>query len=133
MADNGLIQVVTEHIFHQNTFDLFFTNNPTYVYNTKVIPGICVDGHIAIFVECDILPIRNKQVPSSIKDSFRASHSAYDLMTELESTINKFVPQKIARTKDKVPWITNKLKKQLRKRKKLFEKQRGSNMFSRAS
>ena len=37
MADDGPTQVVTKPTFHQTTLDLFFTNNPTCVYNTKVI------------------------------------------------------------------------------------------------
>ena len=45
-------------------------------------------------------------------------------MTEPESAITDFVLKDIARTKDQVPWITNKLKKQLRKQKRLLEKQR---------
>ena len=60
MADNGLTQVVTEPTFHQNTIDLFFTNNLTYVYSAKVIPGISADGHYAVYGKCDITPIRNK-------------------------------------------------------------------------
>ena len=47
--------------------------------------------------------------------------------------LDKFVPKKIVRTKDRLPWVANKLKKQLRKQNKLFEKQKGSNKFSRAS
>ena len=68
-ADSGLTQVVTEPTFHQHTLDLFFTNNPTCVYNTKVISGISADGHHAIYmyIECDITPIRNKQLPREIK------------------------------------------------------------------
>ena len=50
-------------------------------------------------------------------------------MTELESALDEFLPQKIAR----VPRITNKLKKQLRKQKKLFKKQKGLSKFRRAS
>ena len=93
MAGNGLTQVVTEPTFHQNTLDLFFTNNPTCVYNSNVIPGIFSDGHHTVYVECDITPIRNIQVPreiklysktdreglkdrmSTVKDSFMATHS----------------------------------------------------------
>ena len=67
MADYGLTQVVTKPIFHKNTPDLFVTNNPTCVYNTKVISGISADGHHDSYVECDISPIRNKQVLREIK------------------------------------------------------------------
>ena len=52
-----------------------------------------------------------------------------DLMTELEREVDEFVPQKIARTNDRVSWVTNKLKKQLSKQKKLFEKEKGSRKF----
>ena len=43
-----------------------------------------------------------------------------DLMTELERALDVFVLKNIARTKDRVPSVTNKLKKQIIK--KLFEK-----------
>ena len=116
MADTGLSKGVTGPTFHQNTLDLFFTNNPTCVYNTKVIPGISAYRHHAIYVEFDITPIRNKQVTreiklysktdwkalkdriSTVKDSFMPTHSVdtpidsimymwNDLMTELESPV----------------------------------------------
>ena len=78
---------------------------------------------------------------STAKDSFMASDSLdtpidnmwNDLMTELESDLDKVVPKKIARTKDRVSWETNKLKKQVRKQEKWFKKKKGSNKFSRAS
>ena len=73
MADNCLTQVVnqvvTEPTFHQNPFHLFFTNNSTYVYNTKVIPDISADGHHAIYVESDITPKRNKQVRGTLNST----------------------------------------------------------------
>ena len=33
---------------------------------TKVIPHISADGHHAIYVECDITPIKHKQIPREI-------------------------------------------------------------------
>ena len=95
------------------------------MYNTKVIPGIYADGHHAVYVECDITPLKNKKVPrqiklysktdceglkgrmSTVKDSFMASHSVdtpidnmwNDLMTEQERALDGFVHRKIARTK----------------------------------
>ena len=62
MADNDLTQVVSKPTFHPNTLDLFFTNNRTGVCNTKVIPGISVDGHHAVYVKYAITLIRNKHV-----------------------------------------------------------------------
>ena len=74
----------------------------------------------------------------TVKDSFMAIHAVNtpidsmwnDVMTELESAADEFGPQKIARLKERVP---HKLKKQQRKQKKLFDKQKGSSKFSRAS
>ena len=97
------------------------------MYNTKIIPGISAHGHHAVYVECDITPIRNTHVPreiklyrkadweglkdrmSTIQDSFMTTHSVdtpidsiwNDLMTELERALDEFVPEKIAKTKDK--------------------------------
>ena len=159
MADNNLTQVVTEATFNQNTLDLFFVNNPSCVFSSHVIPGISADGHHAVFVECDITPIRNKQKPRQIKqyskadwDGFRtylASSSeaflaTHDIDTPVDDMWNdftkiveegekKFVPSKTARSKDRVPWITNSLKKQLRKQKKLFDKQKGCSKHTRAA
>ena len=78
---------------------------------------------------------------STVKDSFMAMHSVDTpidsiwnyLMTELERVLDELIPKKIARTKDRVLWVFNKLKKQLRKQKNLLEKQKGSGKFSRAS
>ena len=67
MANNGLTQVVTQSVLHQNTIDLFFTNNPTCVYNTTVTPWISAHGHHAVYVKCDITLVRNKQVSREIK------------------------------------------------------------------
>ena len=53
-------------------------------------------------------------------------------MIELERVLDEFVTKKIVRTKDRVPWVTNKLKKVLGKQKKPFEKQIGSTKFSTA-
>ena len=79
----------------------------------------------------------------AIKDSFMAKHSVNtsidhvwnDLMTELETALDldECVPKKITRTKDRVLWVTNKLKKQLRKQKKLLQMQKGLSKFSSAS
>ena len=103
------------------------------MYNTKVLPDISADEHHDGYVKCDVAQIRNKQVLMEIKlysktdweglkdrmcatkDSFMASYSVdtqidsmrNDLMTELESALDECTPKKIARPKDRVPWITN--------------------------
>ena len=159
MEDHSLTQVVEEPTFHKNTLDLFFTNNPTRVYNTKVIPGISLDGHHAVYIELDITPIRNKQIPRKIKQYARADWTSFKsfmsetckdllqkhsinspvevLWTEfkgkLEEGLAKFVPEKTAKTRDGLPWVNKTIKKLLRKQKKLFLKQKGCCKETRAS
>jgi hypothetical protein len=66
LADFGLSQMVTEPTFYKNTLDLLIVNNPTLVLNNQVIPGISMDRHHAIFMECDITPIHHTQRPRKI-------------------------------------------------------------------
>ena len=54
MSDNNLTQVVKEPTYYENTLDLFFVNNPSIVHNSKVILGISMDGHHAVYAELDI-------------------------------------------------------------------------------
>ena len=121
------------------------------MYNPKVIPGISVDGHHAIYVECDITPIRNKQVPmeiklyskadwegfkdrmSTVKDSFMAMHFVHtpidsmwnDPITDLERALDEFIPQKIARTKKKSAMGNQQSKEAAKKTKETVLKAKG--------
>ena len=52
---------------YQTTLDIFFIINPTCVYNTNVILGISADEHHAVYIEYNIKPKRNKEVPREIK------------------------------------------------------------------
>ena len=47
--------------------------------------------------------------------------------------MNKYIPTRMTRMKERPPWITSDIKRLLRKTRKLFEKQKGSAYASRAS
>ena len=56
-----------------------------------------------------------------------------DFTSKLEETIEKNVPTKMLKSRQKPPWITAEIGKLLRKQRSLFEKQKGSAYASRAS
>ena len=51
----------------------------------------------------------------------------------LEAGINQFIPHKTARSKDSLPWITNELRKLMRKQTKLYLRKKRSNVVSQAT
>jgi hypothetical protein len=159
LADNSLSQVVRKPSFFENYLDLFLVSNPSAVCNVQVIPGISADGHHAVFCEMDVTPIRHPQKPRKIQlfskadwEGLRSHMSSFAtsfnrqfdegspvntmwsaFKGELHSAMDKYIPTKMARSKDKAPWVTPELRKLLKKQTKLFHKQRGSAKASRAS
>jgi hypothetical protein len=158
-ADSGLTQIVKEPTYYENTLDLFFTNNPSLVFNSQVIPGISSDGHHAVYVEIDVAPIRKTLKPRKVHSYKKAdweglkSHieevskkfieettedtPVEDLWqrftTEIDAAIEKYVPSRMTKSRERPPWVTPAIGKLLKKQKRLFGKQRGSAYNSRAS
>ena len=159
--DNGLTQVVKEPTFYENTLDLFLVSNPSivYSYNTQVIPGISNDGHHAVYVELDVsLTRRNKKpqrvhsfkkaVLKGLKTHMKAAgndiisytteetpvdHILHKFTKAIEEGMNKYIPTRMTKIKERSLWITSDIKRLLWKTMKLFEKQKGSAYASRAS
>ena len=55
------------------------------------------------------------------------------LTNAIEEGINKFIPTRMTKTKERPPWISLEIRRLLRKQRRLFEKQKGSAYASRAS
>ena len=147
LLDNlSITQLVTSPTRGNNTLDLVITNNPSLVTACRVILG--VSDHDAVLTELNIEPLRNKQTPRkktlykkadseglkkhisefgrSLQSNFNFStpvNQLWDNMTcELERAINKFIPHKTAKIKDRQPWINIKIRRLMRKRDKLYYK-----------
>ena len=146
LDDLSLTQLVTRPTRGNNTFDLVITNNPSLVTACRVIPG--VSDHDAFLTEIKIKPLRNKQTPRKIplykkadweglkkhiSEFGRSLQSNFNFSTpvnqlwdnktcELERAINKFIPHKTAKIKDRQPWINIKIRRLMRKRDKLYYK-----------
>jgi hypothetical protein len=149
LADYGLSQMTDQPTRGNNILDLFAINNPTLLNRLEVIPGI--SDHDIVFAELDILPKRNKQVKrkillygkanwQKIEEAMRTTHvnitgmiehaSVEDLWTtfkdDLLSAIDDHVPHRMSSTRDRPPWITTKVKKMIKSRNHLYQKQKAN-------
>ena len=159
IADNNLTQVVKEPTYHENTLDLLLMSNPSVVQNIQVIPGISNDGHHAVYAEVDISLARQTRKPRKVhsyrradweglrahmtefRDAFMTDTSTQtpvdtllaNFTSELLAAIDKFIPSRQTKTREKPPWISLETVRLIRKQHKLFDKQRGCAYASRAS
>ncbi|MCG7878228.1 MAG: endonuclease/exonuclease/phosphatase family protein, partial [Candidatus Thiodiazotropha endolucinida] len=148
LDDLSLTQLVNTPTRGNNVLDLVIANNPSLIAACRVIPG--VSDHDAVLTEVNLKPIRNKQNPRKIPlykkadwiglrkhmlDFGQSLRENFDITTpvnqlwenitsELERAINKFIPHKTSKSKDKQPWINAKIRRLMRKRDKLFLKNR---------
>ncbi len=159
MADNGLTQTVKEPTYYENILDLFFVSNPSLVYNSQVIPGISKDGHHAVYVELDISLTRKRKKPRKmhcykkadwekmkehmkeagdqiLRDTTEATpvdNILFSFSSALQNAIDKYVPTRMSKAREKSPWISPETKRLLRKQRDLFRKQKGSARASRVA
>ncbi|MGL1889688.1 MAG: hypothetical protein OCD76_24455, partial [Reichenbachiella sp.] len=142
--DAGLMQMNSSPTRNKNILDLYFTNNPTLVRQTKVIPGI--GDHDALLVDSLIKPIVNNTVSRKVYQyhkgnmtdlneelsRFRvnflancATESVDDMWSSFHSEMmrlqEEFIPSKMVKPQQSLPWITPAIKRKLKKKQKLFK------------
>ena len=148
LDDNGMVQVIEEPTRNKNTLDLLITNIPSKILRSDIIPGI--SDHDAVYAEIDIKPVRHKQTPRKIPlykkarwDSMKTDMSIllttiqhkvvvgtdvtqlWDIFTDtLQESINNHIPQKIAKAKDKFPWITKEIKQMIKRRDRMYKRKK---------
>eukprot|EP00057_Strongylocentrotus_purpuratus_P016740 XP_011671214.1 PREDICTED: uncharacterized protein LOC105441623 [Strongylocentrotus purpuratus] len=147
LDDHGLTQVVTEPTRYQNTLDLLLVSNPTVVNEVTVVPG--VSDHDCPLVKLDVRPTRRHQMRrkvllyskaqwekfgesmEAVRDEIEAKVT-YASMNELwlifktgiEKGINDFIPQKLTPHKANLPWVTNGIRRLIKKRDRLSNKRK---------
>ena len=122
---------------------------PNKFNRVHTTPGI--SDHEGVFAEVDINPIRPKQkrrnIPlyrkadwDSLKHHMADIHQQITKKTNscstdelwcifrdgLQEGIRRFIPHKTAKSKDNFPWITADIRKMMRKRDKLYSRQKSS-------
>ena len=150
LNDNSLIQMVTEPTRKENILDLFITNNDSRILKLKIIPGIS-DHDGIVYVEADISPIIYKEKPRKIHMYKRAdweglrdhmskfcntfitlnattnddasTNQLWDsFKTELNASINKYIPSKVVKRRNGLPYVNKEIKHLMKKRDKLHAK-----------
>ena len=145
LSEFDLTQVVTHPTRIENILDLFLIDNQTLVKSVEVLPGIA--DHDAVLSEVFIKTQISKQKPRlmflykkadwvglekhilAFQRSFlstcegRSVNSLWeDFKTALQSGIQQYVPQRSISTKSSLPWITQDIKRTMRKRDSLYDK-----------
>ena len=151
LDDNGMVQVIEEQTRNTNTLDLLITNIPSKIIRTDIIPGI--SDHDAVYAEIYIKPVMHKQTRRHIPlykkarwDSMKTDMSIllatiqhkvvvgtdvnqlwYTFTDTLQESINNRIPQKIAKAKDKFPWITKEKNQMIKGRDRMYKRKKKSN------
>ena len=140
-------QVVNEPTRGENVLDFILTSNHTLVNYIKVSPGIA--DHDIVVANVNVKTKTKKQVPRKVPlfrkanwtdfRSFMAEKKTEILnnlqqqrveeiwitfKTALQNGISKYVPIKKIGTKKSLPWITQEIKRLVRKRDSLYQKQK---------
>ena len=143
--DYNFTQVVSEPTRQDNILDLFLTTNPTLIMKINCSPGL--GDHDIVSAEALLKPTLQKQKPSKVllfakadwttlkakmksyQQSFLINHfgkTVEELWTDFAKTLDKIseecIPSKIIRGKSSLPWITQEIKRLIRKRDSLYTK-----------
>ena len=142
--DFSLTQMVTQPTRQGNTLDLFLTTNPTLIQQVSCQPGL--GDHDMVMANCTLSPTTQKLKPrkvplfrkadwpkfkSLMKDyqqKFMNSHlgrSVEELWNDFTSTLDTFssqcIPVKTISGKKSLPWVTQAIRRQIRKRNRLYK------------
>ena len=145
----GLVQLQNSPTRGDNILDLFGTNKPNLVKSIKNIPGI--SDHDALAIDMDIQAQLSKKPPHKVFkwgkadwDSMKAdtidfskqyldvsgnrsvSENYSSIENHLKKVLNTHVPSKMSRIRSDVPWLTNELKRQCRRKQRLYNKSKKS-------
>ena len=143
LSDAGMEQLNTSPTRGQNILDLFLSNNPSLVQHVRVIPGI--SDHDIVLSDSLIKPLRVNIKPvksyqyhkgNFTKINFELGRFCDDFLKRRNLSVNemwlsytskllglqeKHIPSTIRKPK-KLPWITVKIRRCLRRKQRLYNK-----------
>ena len=149
--DHNLQQIVTDPTRQSNILDLFFTNNPTLVEKSTILPGISDHDGIPMLV-INTSPKISKSKPrrvylyakadktgmktelnnfgeefcATISNTESVEHLWNVFKTRLKNIMDNFIPTKVISKQNKTPWITPKIKRMHRRKQRAYNKARNS-------
>ncbi|KAK3090224.1 hypothetical protein FSP39_010191 [Pinctada imbricata] len=150
--DNHLHQTVNIPTRKDRILDLLLVNNPTFVTKITTLPPIGSSDHDIVYAEIDTWLKRVKGPPRKVLkynkanwDGIRSdlektyteiknqypTHNINQLWnifkTNLTNSINTYIPSKLIRCKHRLPWVTDKLRRMINKKNKLYKKKKDPN------
>ena len=153
LLNNSLSQLISQATrpTSNNILDLLITSSPNLIENIQTVPGI--SDHLAIIFDVNLKPhIKKKpsrkvyQFHKADKISLKTKAKAVldkciksdptknDINTNwctiesiLINLLNDYVPYRTTKSRHNLPWITNEIKRSMRKRDRLFHRARKSN------
>ena len=134
--------------------DLVFTDNPSLIKNSQSIPGI--SDHAMVVTDSDVKPIYNKQKPRKVylfskanweeikKACVQLSDNIIIMVqnkenieelwntfkTGIQEAMDTFIPSKIFKKKNTVPWFNRNLKRMTRRKARLYRHAKKSKQWS---
>ena len=149
-VQNGLYQIQHEPTRMNNILDLVFVTNINLVNNVKVYPG--KSDHDCVITDIDLKVEHCRKQPrtvyrfskgnmDAIKHDLETKFECFaqsdpssrtvdenwnDFKTTLMSSVNKHIPRKTLSTRKDVPWMTPEIKRKIRKKQRLYNKQKKS-------
>ena len=146
LLNNSLSQLISQATrpTSNNILDLLITSSPNLIENKKAVPGI--SDHLAIIFDVNLkihIPrkpsrkvyqfhkaykISLKMKAKAVLDKFIKSDPTENYINTIWCTIkgilnnllNDYVPYKTTKSRHNLPWITNEIKRSMRKRDRLF-------------
>ena len=150
ITEHGLEQLQRKPSRKFNILDLYLTNNPSLVKSCDTVPGI--GDHHMVVVDSDIMPShvkkrsrtiymfkradidKIKQKLTALSDTVLSMDgcSVEERWCELRDGINKIikadVPSKKTSNKNKLPWLTGKIRKLIKQKHRAFKKAKSANI-----
>ena len=152
--EHGLTQVHSQPTRQENVLDLVFADNPSLIKNSQSIPGI--SDHAMVVTDSDVKPIYNKQKPRKVylfskanweeikKACVQLSDNIIIMVqnkenieelwntfkTGIQEAMDNFIPSKIFKKKNTVPWFNRNLKRITRRKARLYRHAKKSKQWS---
>ena len=152
--EHGLTQVHSQPTRQENVLDLVFTDNPSLIKNSQSIPGI--SDHAIVVTDSDVKPIYNKQKSRKVylfskanweeikKACVQLSDNIIIMVqnkenieelwntfkTGIQEAMDNFIPSKIFKKKNTVPWFNRNLKRMTRRKARLYRHAKKSKQWS---
>ena len=153
LLNNSLSQLISQATrpTSNGILDLLVTSSPNHIENIQAVPGI--SDHLAIIFDVNLNPhipkkpsrkvnkfhkadkISLKMKAKAVLDKFiKSDATKNDIITNwctikniINNLLNEYVLYRTTKSRHNLPWITNEMKRSLRKRDRLFVRAMKSN------